>query len=55
MSSLEAPLEARLTSEDVVTNLREHTAICGSLSIVVFGASGDLAKKKIYPVLWFVC
>jgi glucose-6-phosphate 1-dehydrogenase len=22
------------------------------LTFVVFGASGDLAKKKIYPVLW---
>lgn len=22
------------------------------LTIVVFGASGDLARKKIYPVLW---
>ncbi|EGD81534.1 glucose-6-phosphate dehydrogenase isoform B [Salpingoeca rosetta] len=25
---------------------------CAHLSIVVLGASGDLAKKKIYPVLW---
>ena len=25
---------------------------CALLSIVVLGASGDLAKKKIYPVLW---
>jgi glucose-6-phosphate 1-dehydrogenase len=23
-----------------------------ALTIVVLGASGDLAKKKIYPVLW---
>ena len=25
-----------------------------SYSIVILGASGDLAKKKIYPVLWYV-
>jgi glucose-6-phosphate 1-dehydrogenase len=23
-------------------------------TVVVFGASGDLAKKKVYPVLWCV-
>ena len=27
----------------------------GILTVVVLGASGDLAKKKIYPVLWTLC
>lgn len=29
---------------------------CLDVTFVILGASGDLAKKKIYPVLWFaVC
>ncbi len=41
-------------SPTVMEVLRQHSCVDGVLSIVVFGASGDLAKKKIYPVLWFV-
>ena len=43
-----------MASGDVLEVLKEHNAsLDGVLDIVVFGASGDLAKKKIYPVLWY--
>lgn len=32
--------------------VEQHDAKDGSNTFVVFGASGDLAKKKIYPTLW---
>ena len=33
----------------------DTTTMSGAVTtIVVLGASGDLAKKKIYPVLWWV-
>ena len=39
------------TSEGLA-ELRGDGETTKPLTIVVFGASGDLAKKKIYPVLW---
>lgn len=36
-------------------NQADTTNMSGAVTtIVVLGASGDLAKKKIYPVLWWV-
>ena len=37
-------------------NIREesHETTDASHIFVVFGASGDLAKKKIYPTLWAI-
>ena len=31
----------------------EHRIPNTEITFVVLGASGDLAKKKIYPVLWY--
>ena len=38
----------------IMDELQKELTTQGQLSIVVLGASGDLAKKKIYPVLWCV-
>jgi hypothetical protein len=34
--------------------IHEHARFKEKLTFVILGASGDLAKKKIYPVLWYV-
>ena len=39
-------------AERGMQELQRELQTQGQLSIVVLGASGDLAKKKIYPVLW---
>jgi len=44
--------EALALRKEVIGFMRQSSCFEGSLSIIVFGASGDLAKKKIYPVLW---
>ncbi|MFH4977069.1 hypothetical protein AB6A40_003778 [Gnathostoma spinigerum] len=48
--SISAPL-----NKDVVMALRDSMPFADSQPhvFVVFGASGDLAKKKIYPTLWW--
>jgi hypothetical protein len=42
--------EAQLTR--VVSSLREGLALGTHLTVIVLGASGDLAKKKTYPALF---
>mmetsp|Transcript_31867 Transcript_31867/g.95901 ORF Transcript_31867/g.95901 Transcript_31867/m.95901 type:complete len:539 (-) Transcript_31867:1138-2754(-) len=46
---LHQEVRQRLLSASEDPDERESGVVC---SVVVFGASGDLAKKKIYPVLW---
>ena len=38
----------------VLFQIDKHEPKDASQVFVVFGASGDLAKKKIYPTLWFL-
>ena len=40
------------SKNEIMGQIKKQYAIDGSLTIVVGGASGDLAKKKIYPTLW---
>eukprot|EP01147_Barroeca_monosierra_P001998 gene1998-5073_t len=41
------------TAEQVLQSFKDGVCDdCAHLSFAVLGASGDLAKKKIYPVLW---
>ncbi|ESO99360.1 hypothetical protein LOTGIDRAFT_231049 [Lottia gigantea] len=45
------------TSNDVLARMRdtlEHDCHGASHVFVILGASGDLAKKKIYPTLWWL-
>ena len=53
---LKQSLESQLPSDAVLEHSRDKFDCCVphtlSLSIVVFGASGDLAKKKTYPALF---
>lgn len=42
---------ATTTGRNTIKAMRGENNLCRSL-IVVFGASGDLAKKKVYPTLW---
>ena len=46
--------EYRQASKEVLETYAAQCPTDGTLTIVVLGASGDLAKKKIYPVLWCV-
>lgn len=45
---------AQLVAADpcLAYNLEKNDWSCSSLSVVVLGASGDLAKKKIFPALF---
>ena len=40
------------TNESPLSSDLENSTETGSLSIVVLGASGDLAKKKTFPALF---
>jgi hypothetical protein len=40
------------TPRDSIDEIRTEALCTETVTFVVFGASGDLAKKKIYPVLW---
>ena len=50
------------TLERIIKSLKSPTMVCegthfdGQIphTFVIFGASGDLAKKKIYPTLWWL-
>ncbi|KAG4927104.1 hypothetical protein JHK85_053590 [Glycine max] len=54
MTSSEWRVERRQssTNESPLSRDLEHATETGSLSIVVLGASGDLAKKKTFPALF---
>ncbi|KAK7316066.1 hypothetical protein VNO77_34739 [Canavalia gladiata] len=54
MGSSEWHVEKRLsfTNESPLSRDLEHEPETGALSIVVLGASGDLAKKKTFPALF---
>ena len=43
-----------MTDAELHARIVREGASKESVTIVVYGASGDLAKKKIYPVLWSV-
>lgn len=46
-----------VSSEEVLAKLRDEVELGGhgaSHVFVILGASGDLAKKKIYPTLWWL-
>lgn len=45
----------RLRAYSSRTDSEDSSAVMNELTLlVVFGASGDLAKKKIYPTLWYL-
>jgi glucose-6-phosphate 1-dehydrogenase len=47
----ELPTEAVAEATDIVPHYHQNLC-CAALSIVVYGASGDLAKKKTFPALF---
>ncbi|KAG0456597.1 hypothetical protein HPP92_024385 [Vanilla planifolia] len=54
LGSINSSLKSKNTRNDSFSEEREVDAIVdsGCLSIVVLGASGDLAKKKTFPALY---
>lgn len=54
MTSSAWHVERRQSSrnESLLSRDLEHAPKTRSLSIIVFGASGDLAKKKTFPALF---
>ena len=48
------PATTSLNRQASMSELQDEPWHCEALSVVVFGASGDLAKKKTYPALFAV-
>jgi glucose-6-phosphate 1-dehydrogenase len=53
-SSESSPLSGQNSFNDLSSDFKdlELSSDCGCLSIIVLGASGDLAKKKTFPALF---
>lgn len=52
MKQQAAPAASALDPNVNLYHLEKNDWTCSSLSVVVVGASGDLAKKKIFPALF---
>ena len=56
--SLEAVVEAAVNGAsqsellDMISTVPPHLDTSMPLSVVIFGATGDLAKKKLFPALY---
>ncbi|KAL8597500.1 Glucose-6-phosphate 1-dehydrogenase [Nucella lapillus] len=56
-SASDAIMASGEPTQDILEKIREtvdHEGHGESFVFVIFGASGDLAKKKIYPTLWWL-